>query len=60
MDSVLVIGAGDLGLCVVQALAAHAKRQDVRASVPVRQAAPAKKRTVENIRRPGVQFEPAE
>ncbi|EFY87609.1 NmrA family protein [Metarhizium acridum CQMa 102] len=65
MDSVLVIGAGELGLCVLQALAAHPKRQHVKVSVLMRQAtldsaAPAKKRTVQKIKDLNVHFESAD
>lgn len=65
MDSVLVIGAGELGLCVLEALAAHPKREHVRVSVLMRQAtldsaAPAKKRTVHKIKNLNVHFESAD
>ncbi|KAG8424303.1 hypothetical protein J3458_001107 [Metarhizium acridum] len=65
MDSVLVIGAGELGLCVLQALAAHLKRQHVKVSVLMRQAtldsaAPARKRTVQKIKDLNVHFESAD
>ncbi|KID85067.1 isoflavone reductase [Metarhizium guizhouense ARSEF 977] len=65
MDSVLVIGAGELGLCVLQALAAHPKRHHVKVSVLMRQAtldsaAPAKKRIVQRIKNLNVHFESAD
>jgi hypothetical protein len=65
MDSVLVIGAGELGLCVLEALAAHPKRQHVKISVLMRQAtldsaAPAKRRTVQKIKSLNVHFESAD
>ncbi|KAF4444406.1 hypothetical protein F53441_11130 [Fusarium austroafricanum] len=52
-QNILVLGAGELGLCVLEALAAHPKRQ--RVSVLVRQAtldsaAPDKKKLVQRIR----------
>ncbi|KAK2616486.1 hypothetical protein QQS21_000528 [Conoideocrella luteorostrata] len=65
MDSVLVIGAGELGLCILEALAAHPNRAHVKVSVLMRQAtldsaAPAKKRTVHNIQNLNVHFESAD
>lgn len=62
MDSVLVLGAGELGLALLDALAHHPQRSHVKISVLMRQAtldsaAPAKKRTVQKIRGWNVHFE---
>lgn len=63
--SVLVIGAGELGLSVLQALAMHPKISGSKVSVLLRQAtmdsaAPQKRKTVQKIKAMGVQFEPAD
>ncbi|OAQ69941.1 NmrA family protein [Pochonia chlamydosporia 170] len=65
MTSILVIGAGELGLSVLSALAAHPKRQHVKVSALVRQAtldsaAPAKKRTIQKIKSLNVHLESAD
>ncbi|KAM0546438.1 hypothetical protein ACHAPJ_010905 [Fusarium lateritium] len=62
-QNVLVLGAGELGLCVLEALARHPKRQHF--SVLVRQAtldsaAPEKKKLVQRIRALGAGFEAAD
>ncbi|KAH6606906.1 hypothetical protein Trco_006059 [Trichoderma cornu-damae] len=54
-DSILVLGAGELGLAVLEALARHPKRNHARITVLLRQAtldsaAPDKKRLTEHIR----------
>ncbi|OAQ89486.1 NmrA family protein [Purpureocillium lilacinum] len=64
--SVLVLGAGELGLAVLTALAAHPMRPRVATlSVLLRQAtldsaAPAKKRTIQHIRTLGAGFDAAD
>lgn len=64
-DSVLILGAGELGLAVLNALAQHPKRQATKISVLLRQAtldsaAPEKKKTVQHLRALGVGFEAAD
>ncbi|KAM5351027.1 hypothetical protein ACJ41O_003750 [Fusarium nematophilum] len=66
-ESVLVLGAGELGLSVLEALARHPRRQQnrTRVSVLLRQAtldsaAPDKKKLVQHIRALGVDFEAAD
>lgn len=65
-DKVLVLGAGELGLCVIEALARHPLRQkQIQLSVLIRQAtldsaAPDKKKLVKHIRGLGVDFETAD
>jgi hypothetical protein len=63
LQSILVLGAGELGLCVLEALASHPKRQ--RVSVLVRQAtldsaAPEKKKLVQRIQSLNVGAEAAD
>ena len=65
MDSVLVIGAGELGMAVLEALAAHPKHTHVRASCLLRQAtldsaAPAKQKTIQRLHELKVHFEAAD
>ncbi|KAF4466710.1 hypothetical protein FALBO_6418 [Fusarium albosuccineum] len=66
-ESVLVLGAGELGLSVIEALARHPLRQQnhTRLSVLLRQAtldsaAPDKKKLVQRIRALGADFEAAD
>lgn len=64
-ESVLVLGAGELGLCVLEALARNPNRRDARISVLLRQAtldsaAPEKRRLTQRIRALGVDFEAAD
>lgn len=65
IDSVLVLGAGELGLGMLEALARHPRRQNTRVSVLLRQAtldsaAPEKKKLTQRIRALGVDFEAAD
>lgn len=64
-DSILVIGGGELGLCVLEGLAAHPRRKKTKVSVLLRQAtldsaAPEKKRLVQRAQALGVRFEAAD
>lgn len=64
-ESVLVLGAGELGICVLEALAGHAKRQQTRLAVLLRRAtldsaAPEKKKLTQHIKALGVGFEGAD
>ncbi|KAF7551177.1 hypothetical protein G7Z17_g5196 [Cylindrodendrum hubeiense] len=64
-DSVLVLGAGELGLGMLEALARHPRRHNTRISVLLRQAtldsaAPEKKKLTQRIRALGVGFEAAD
>ncbi|PTB66244.1 NAD(P)-binding protein [Trichoderma citrinoviride] len=63
--NILVLGAGELGLAVLEALALHPKRNRARLTVLMRQAsldsaAPDKKKLVQQIRALGVRFEAAD
>ncbi|KAM0427588.1 hypothetical protein ACHAPT_007549 [Fusarium lateritium] len=65
--SILVLGAGELGLSVLEALAVHPLRQEKRAQISVllRQAtldsaAPDKKKLIQHIRALGADFEAAD
>ncbi|KAM4057218.1 nmrA-like family protein [Hirsutella rhossiliensis] len=67
MESVLIIGAGELGLCVIEALAAHPQRNRmkkmsvlVRAATLESTAAAEKQQTVQRIRALGAEFETAD
>ncbi|KAH7162119.1 hypothetical protein B0J13DRAFT_431183 [Dactylonectria estremocensis] len=65
IDSVLVLGAGELGLAMLEGLARHPRRQHARVSVLLRQAtldsaAPEKKKLTQRIRALGVDFEAAD
>jgi hypothetical protein len=65
VPNVLVIGAGELGLAVLEALAAHPKRSGVRLSVLLRQAtldtaAPEKRRKITHLQSLNVHFEAAD
>lgn len=64
-NSVLVIGAGELGLAVLEALAAHPKRSGVRLGVLLRQAtldsaAPEKRQKIAHLQKLHVHFEAAD
>ncbi|KAI5465314.1 hypothetical protein BGZ63DRAFT_349007 [Mariannaea sp. PMI_226] len=64
-ESVLVLGAGELGLSMVEALAKSPKRHQTRISVLLRQAtldsaAPEKKRLIQRIRALGANLEAAD
>ncbi|KAF7559152.1 hypothetical protein G7046_g5002 [Stylonectria norvegica] len=64
-ERVLVVGAGELGLNVLQALAQHPRRLNTKISVLLRQAtldsaAPEKKKLTQKIRGLGVDFETAD
>ncbi|UKZ77089.1 hypothetical protein TrVFT333_004807 [Trichoderma virens FT-333] len=63
-DNILVLGAGELGLAVLDALSRHPKRNHSRITVMMRQAtldsaAPDKKRLIQQIRALDVHFEAA-
>lgn len=63
--NILVLGAGELGLAVLEALARHPKRNHCRITVTLRQAtldsaAPDKKKLVQQIRALDVHFEAAD
>ncbi|KAL6909143.1 hypothetical protein GGI43DRAFT_169282 [Trichoderma evansii] len=63
--NILVLGAGELGLAVLEALARHPKRNHCRITVTLRQAtldsaAPDKKKLIQQIRALDVQFEAAD
>ncbi|KZZ91802.1 NmrA family protein [Moelleriella libera RCEF 2490] len=65
MDSVLIIGAGELGSCVLESLASHPKRAQVKISVLVRQTtltsdSPAKKQKIQHLQSLDVRFECAD
>ncbi|XEU97284.1 hypothetical protein FSHL1_002570 [Fusarium sambucinum] len=54
-QNILILGAGELGICVLQALSQHPKRQHQRVSVLIRQAtldsaAPEKRKLIQHIR----------
>ncbi|RGP62104.1 hypothetical protein FLONG3_10331 [Fusarium longipes] len=54
-QNILILGAGELGICVLEALSSHPKHQNQRVSVLVRQAtldsaAPEKRKLVQRIR----------
>ncbi|GKT99643.1 isoflavone reductase [Fusarium langsethiae] len=54
-QNILILGAGELGICVLEALSHHPKRQNQRVSVLIRQAtldsaAPEKRKLVQHIR----------
>ncbi|EHK15314.1 uncharacterized protein TRIVIDRAFT_38893 [Trichoderma virens Gv29-8] len=64
-DNILVLGAGELGLAVLDALSRHPKRNHSRITVMMRQAtldsaAPDKKRLIQQIRALDVHFEAAD
>ena len=64
-QGVLVLGAGELGLAVLEALAKHPKRNDTKLSVLLRQstlksAEPAKTKMTETLRALGVHLEPGD
>ncbi|KAL7822051.1 NAD(P)-binding protein [Trichoderma gracile] len=64
-SNILVLGAGELGLAVLQALSRHPKRSHARVTVLMRQAsldsaAPDKKKLVQQIRALDVGFEAAD
>ncbi|KND87004.1 hypothetical protein TOPH_08391 [Tolypocladium ophioglossoides CBS 100239] len=64
-DCVLVIGAGELGLCVLEGLAAHPLRKNTRVSVLLRQATldstvAEKKKLTQRIQALNVRFEAAD
>ncbi|KAK7408810.1 hypothetical protein QQX98_008996 [Neonectria punicea] len=64
-NSMLVLGAGELGLSMLEALARHPRRNNTRISVLLRQAtldsaAPDKKKLTQRIRALGVDFEAAD
>jgi hypothetical protein len=64
-SNILVLGAGELGLAVLQALSRHPKRSHARITVLMRQAsldsaAPDKKKLVQQIRALDVRFEAAD
>ncbi|KAL7792432.1 hypothetical protein V8C37DRAFT_380276 [Trichoderma ceciliae] len=64
-DSILVLGAGELGLAVLEALAKHPKRNNTKITVMMRQAtldsaAPDKKKLMQQIRALDVHFEAAD
>ncbi|KAL6867033.1 hypothetical protein J3F83DRAFT_104150 [Trichoderma novae-zelandiae] len=65
VSSILVLGAGELGLAVLEALCSHPKRNHARKTVLMRQAsldsaAPDKKRLVQQLRALDVRFEAAD
>ncbi|RFU75769.1 hypothetical protein TARUN_6528 [Trichoderma arundinaceum] len=64
-DNILVLGAGELGFAVLEALARHPKRNHTRITVMMRQAtldsaAPDKKKLIQQIRALDVHFEAAD
>ncbi|KAI9166553.1 Phenylcoumaran benzylic ether reductase 1 [Paramyrothecium foliicola] len=64
-SKILVLGAGELGFAVLEALKTHTKGHDTKTSVLLRQAtldsaAPEKKKTVQKLRALGVGFEAAD
>ncbi|KAM0259831.1 hypothetical protein ACHAQJ_003075 [Trichoderma viride] len=64
-DNILVLGAGELGIAVLEALARHPKRNHTKITVLMRQAtldsaAPDKKKLIQQIRGLDVDFEAAD